>query len=177
MPHGHQGQTTHHVPQQLLVLNSVPSPAESLGDAVFDDGAFNRKNQARKKFGLKPLTVSEFLEVQIQVQKLEVEQLEKAAAFRQAKATASESSTTGRQTSGRKEDNFLTRMVGNVLQDTCESNFDCERPQVCCDFGFKKTCCASGKGIFEPQQQYEKIPLRVIAGGGGTDGRVSGNDY
>ena len=45
-----------------------------------------------------------------------------------------------------------------IFQDTCQSNDDCERPKVCCDFGYKKTCCMGGEGQLTPAMVYATIP-------------------
>jgi len=45
-----------------------------------------------------------------------------------------------------------------IFQDTCQSNDDCERPKVCCDFGYKKTCCMGGEGQLTPAMAYATIP-------------------
>ena len=45
---------------------------------------------------------------------------------------------------------FLTGM----RRDACETNYDCERPMVCCDLLVARVCCSSGLGI-GPQQQGE----------------------
>lgn len=44
-------------------------------------------------------------------------------------------------------------------EDACESNSDCYRPQVCCDFHFKKFCCSSGLMAQELQLQYATVPV------------------
>jgi EF-hand domain pair len=44
-------------------------------------------------------------------------------------------------------------------EDACESNLDCFRPQVCCDFHFKKFCCSSGEMASELQLQYATVPV------------------
>jgi hypothetical protein len=45
------------------------------------------------------------------------------------------------------------------FEDTCESNFDCERPEVCCDLGYKKMCCSSGEMAQDLQLQYATVPV------------------
>jgi hypothetical protein len=45
------------------------------------------------------------------------------------------------------------------FEDTCESNFDCEQPEVCCDLGYKKMCCSSGKMANDLQLQYATVPV------------------
>merc|ERR1719478_285356 len=60
-----------------------------------------------------------------------------------------------------KKKNALSSLFGSILQDTCETNYDCERPEVCCDLGFKKMCCSSGMKVFEgvPQRQLLRVPM------------------
>jgi hypothetical protein len=103
-----------------------------------DWDAMEAKNRSRKKFGLKPLTPEEFLDLQQQVQQIAVEQEQKIKAAAAASAASKKKSGGG----------FLD-MIGSVLTDTCETNFDCERPEICCDFGFQKRCCASGSPVFD----------------------------
>lgn len=61
----------------------------------------------------------------------------------------------------------------------CESSYDCERPQVCCDLGFAHICCNSGMMIGMPQVQDpvlqpQAIPIPVDRGNGGGSTGVSG---
>merc|ERR1712232_1547005 len=56
---------------------------------------------------------------------------------------------------------FFDKLFGNVVKDTCENNFDCERPEVCCDFGFKKMCCTSGQSVFNGSQSLYGQPAFV----------------
>merc|ERR1712176_396188 len=80
-----------------------------------------------------------------------------------AAANAAEMSAKAKKT--QKQPGFMEKIFGSVLKDTCESNFDCERPEVCCDFGFKKMCCASGTPIFDTQKsmygQRRLVPVPV----------------
>jgi len=48
-------------------------------------------------------------------------------------------------------------LFNTVFQDTCQNNSDCERPTVCCDYGYKKTCCNSGEGQLTPAMMYAVI--------------------
>jgi hypothetical protein len=41
----------------------------------------------------------------------------------------------------------------------CESNYDCQRPEVCCDFHFTKQCCSSGIMARELTLQYATVPV------------------
>lgn len=117
--------------------------------------ALEKKNLARKKFGLKPLTPEEFLDLQKQVQELDSQQQQRAAA-----AAAEMAEKKKRETPG-----FLQKLIGSALENTCETNFDCEYPLACCDYGIKKVCCRNGLGIFDgppPQSregQWAEIPV------------------
>ena len=145
----------------------------------FDEAAFNKKNVSRKKFGLPPMSVAEFQELQAQVRQMEAEQKAKAAQMAAAAAQMAESKE--------EKKNVLSSLFGSILQDTCESNYDCERPEVCCDLGFKKMCCSSGMKVFNglsPAQQRQLIRVPVPSGeegqmprggpGGMNDGPYSG---
>ncbi len=157
------------------IFRSNPTPslfssadAASEGDfqhPLFDQEAFERKNASRKKFGVPPLTPDEYVEIQAQVKDMESAQRQKSAAAEIAKPE-------------KPKGNLLGKMFGNILQDTCESNFDCERPEICCDLGFKKMCCSSGMRVFDPQPGLQRIPLRVIADDGFPRGGPDGmNNY
>ena len=125
-------------------LNSMEA-ARSHGDDTdkVNWEAFERKNKSRKKFGLSPLTVEEFLNVESRVKAMDAEQEVK----RQQQLAASEAARAQEQQQKNQKTRLLDRFLGNVLKDTCESNFDCVRPEVCCDFGFKKVCCSSGSPV------------------------------
>eukprot|EP00559_Dactyliosolen_fragilissimus_P006327 CAMPEP_0184855350 /NCGR_PEP_ID=MMETSP0580-20130426/631_1 /TAXON_ID=1118495 /ORGANISM="Dactyliosolen fragilissimus" /LENGTH=416 /DNA_ID=CAMNT_0027349847 /DNA_START=143 /DNA_END=1394 /DNA_ORIENTATION=+ len=124
-------------------------------DPQFDKEAFESKNASRKKFGLPPLTPDEFVEIQSQVQAMDAMQRQKAA-----------SSSAAEMAKPKSKGNFLSKL-GNAFESTCESNFDCERPEICCDFGFKKMCCRSGVGVFNgAPTQLQRIPVRVVADDG-----------
>ena len=175
VPHHHH----HHHP---TVITS--SSAEGLTPALtalhathdndgqtFDQRAFELKNMSRKKFGLKPMTEQEFVDLQIQVRAMEAEQALKAEEMRQSRAASAASEqnrlspAAGRQQ--QQQDNIFATMAKSLLgESTCESNYDCARPQVCCDLGFKKMCCSSGKGIFEPQAKMEMIPVPAVVRSG-----------
>jgi hypothetical protein len=118
-----------------------------------DQERFDAKNRSRQKFGLKPMTEEEFLQVESQVRVMEAEHEQRAAAA--AQAAASEASKP-EQAPG-----FMEKLFGNVMKDTCESNYDCDRPQVCCDFGFKKMCCSSGSMVANGVPQLQLVPVPV----------------
>ena len=147
-------------------LTALHATHDNKGQA-FDERAFELKNMSRKKFGLKPMTEQEFVDLQIQVRAMEAEQALKAEEMRQSRAASAASEQNGiTPGSGRQQqqqDNIFATMAKSLLgESTCESNYDCARPQVCCDLGFKKMCCSSGKGVFEPQAKMEMIPVPAV---------------
>ncbi len=120
----------------------------------YDRDALQRKNDSRKKFGLPPITPDEFIKIEEEVRAMDAVNKKKAA-YRAEQLAQS-----------RKKDekySFLNNIFGGVLKNGCESNFDCERPEVCCDVGFKKICCSNGLGIVDgiPLEKWEKAKLRV----------------
>ena len=64
----------------------------------------------------------------------------------------------------RRIHSYPTFSGGGVFKNGCESNFDCEQPQVCCDVGFKRNCCSNGLGIVDgiPVERFERIGLPTI---------------
>lgn len=119
------------------------------------NSGLEKKNFLRKKFGLKPLTMDEFVELEGKVAEMELEQKNKAA------AAAIELERVKQQ-----KDNgggIFAKLFGNVLKDTCETNYDCESPEVCCNFGFKKMCCSSGMRVLDPPPsrygQLAQVPV------------------
>mmetsp|Transcript_12316 Transcript_12316/g.17181 ORF Transcript_12316/g.17181 Transcript_12316/m.17181 type:complete len:473 (+) Transcript_12316:124-1542(+) len=150
--------------------NNDSSSESSSSDNSFDLEEYESKNAYRKKFGLKPLTKEEFEQVQIETQRLANEQQQRAASL------AASNSAAEYQSDAPKKENFVQKLFGNALKDTCESNYDCERPQVCCDFGFTKKCCTSGMRITDnpyTQRQRVLVPLGKAPGpnSGYPDGR------
>lgn len=138
-----------------ITTSQLTAMESSSFEGNVDWEALEKKNIARKKFGLAPLTPEEFMDLQEQVRELDHQQQQRAAA---AAAEMAEKKS--------KEENpgFFKKLFGEVLQDTCESNYDCERPEVCCDFGFKKMCCSSGMRILDGpprsrQGQLAEIPV------------------
>lgn len=132
-------------------MESGSSDAESTPESI-DMDALERKNKSRKKFGLKPLTTEEFIELQTQVREME-RQADLAARIDAAEVP--------------KKKGFLEGLFGDALEDTCTTNWDCQRPEVCCDFGFKKQCCSSGAmipNVNGPPVQKKRQLARVIAG-------------
>jgi hypothetical protein len=149
--------------QSKTSLFSVENQDSGAEPSSFDEDAFQRKNASRKKFGLKPITPDEFLRIEAETRLLEIQQQQKANASSAAEMTKP------------KEKSSFMKLFGNILQDTCESNFDCERPELCCDLGFKKMCCSSGVGVFNGAPG-QPIPVRVIADDGRQQGGPGGMD-
>jgi len=139
-------------------LNAVGDQNLAHMDA-FNDAALEKKNFARKKFGLKPIMMEEFLELEKQVKEMDVQHQKKVAA---AATEAMELERARQQKENRG--GFLGKLFGEALKDTCESNYDCERPEVCCDFGIKKMCCSSGLQItdgFKRNKQGERVLVPI----------------
>jgi len=143
------------VDDETMTTSQLTAMESSSFEGNIDWEALEKKNLARKKFGLAPLTPEEFMDLQEQVKELDHQQQQRAAA---AAAEMAEKKA-------KEEDSgFFKKLFGEVLSDTCESNFDCERPQVCCDFVFKKMCCSSGMRILDVppksrQGQLAEIPV------------------
>jgi Uncharacterized conserved protein (DUF2358) len=140
-------------PKSLRSLNASPSGrGEAANDAsVIDWEALEKKNKLRKKFGLEPLTPKEFLEIEAQVEQMQVQELSKQQALRSDATEVPRKKT--------KKLGFLSNLFGDALVNTCESNFDCVRPEICCDFGFRKMCCSSGAMVGRGVQQPVRIPI------------------
>lgn len=111
--------------------------------------AFDSQNLMRKKFGMGPLTAKQYVAFESQVEELGLQVEQKKAAAAAARKEYEKS----------QEPSFVKNFMNRVFQDTCESNFDCEQPEVCCDFGFKKMCCSSGKTTKELRWQYATVPV------------------
>jgi hypothetical protein len=158
---------------QPLYAMSSTSDGGSDGSMAFDEEALEKKNISRKKRGLKALTPDEYMEFEAQTRQLELQQEQKAndIAIAAAAATALEGE--------KKKSNFLGKMMGNVFKDTCESNYDCARPQVCCDFKVKKVCCSSGMMVSNRLPRGAMAPVRVVAKAGypPLDGRNGNIPY
>jgi len=142
----------------------LPSEGGASSELSYDLDAFQRKNQSRKKFGVPPLTPEEFVKIEEEVRAMAEVQKKKAAYLAEQlreEAAAKEN----------KAESFLSNLFGGALKNGCESNFDCERPKVCCDVGFKKYCCSDGLGIVEgiPVEQYKRAPQRVTMGNDNYD--------
>lgn len=122
--------------------------------------ALEAKNKSRKKFGLKALSPEEFMVLESQVKEMESQQQILRAEAQAAKAAAEMAEAAKKD----KRPGFLDSVFGDALKDTCQSNFDCQRPEVCCDFKVKKACCSSGSTIWsgvmgnQPQMQRVRVP-------------------
>lgn len=129
----------------------------------YDRDALQRKNDSRKKFGMPPITPEEFIKIEQEVRSMDAKQKKKATYM--AEQLAQQASSMDKQ-KNKENDGFLSKIFGGVLKNGCESNFDCERPEVCCDVGFKKICCSNGLGIVDgiPVERYERALLRVPMG-------------
>jgi len=132
----------------------------------FDEDKFEAKNASRKRFGLGPITPEEFMKIEAQVRDLDNKMKEKAAAL---SASAAEISEREEKRAG----NIFSKMLGSVFDDTCNSNWDCERPKVCCDLVVKRVCCSSGMGIIDgvPAERYKQRQMKrlTIPNGNGGD--------
>jgi hypothetical protein len=134
-------------------VSSSSSALSSSADDI-DCEALERKNAYRKKFGLDALSPEEFMELQDQVAEMDSQQRLKRT------ATATAAAEMAKKSQEAKEPGFLKKLFGSLLEDTCESNYDCQDPQVCCDFGFKKTCCSSGMLVFDgPKSQKGQLAV------------------
>lgn len=134
-------------PTSLFAQDTSTSRALSNESANTDDldwEAYESKNKSRQKFGLKKLSPEEFLDLERQVRQME--------SIERSKYVTQDAVPTPKP-----KQNPFGNLFGGILQDTCESNFDCNRPELCCDFGFVKKCCSSGSMVGSMQ------PVRVIA--------------
>ena len=141
-----------------LPESSSSSSINTDNPVPYDRDALQRKNASRKKFGMPPLSPEEFIAIEKEVRAMDEVNKKKATylaeQFAQNAQNAKEKS---------KKDSFLSNIFGGALKNGCESNFDCERPEVCCDVGFKKICCSNGLGIVDgiPLEKWERARLRV----------------
>jgi len=137
--------------------STMPLPGDS-EPMSYDLEAFQRKNKSRMRFGAPPLTPEEFVRIQEEVRAMDAVNKKKAAYLgEQIKERAAAANQK------KKQESFLSNLFGGALKNGCESNFDCERPEVCCDIGLKKVCCSDGLGIVEgiPVEKYQRALLKV----------------
>jgi len=155
--------------ESLFSTTSASASTSSPNDN-FNYEEFEKKNLSRKKFGLPPLSEEEFERIEAEVRQLHSQQRQRQ---QQAKQAASVELA---QEKEKKGGNFFANMMGDLISDTCESNSDCERPQLCCDLLFKKVCCANGMKVFNGmpgQMQPMLVPIRAQSDyprRGGPDG-------
>jgi len=134
-------------------VGSLYLRSESSSSASND--AFERKNLARKKFGLPPITLEEF-------EKIEAEARKQAARAQDAQQQLAAQAAEEKR---KKERNPFSKLFENTLKDGCESNWDCERPLVCCDFLVKKVCCSSGQKVNNYVPGYGRLAEIPVADG------------
>mmetsp|Transcript_16026 Transcript_16026/g.33895 ORF Transcript_16026/g.33895 Transcript_16026/m.33895 type:complete len:269 (+) Transcript_16026:275-1081(+) len=142
--------------------------AEAFGTAVEEDMVndaeqyweeLENRNASRKKFGLAPLTPEEFVALQGQIHIIEARQQEKLLKEQEKSAVAAGVAADNERDQRLSPSNLLKGFMGAVMQDTCESNYDCQRPEVCCDFGFNKRCCEGGRTSRQLKQEYAMVPV------------------
>ena len=149
----------------VLAVSAADSTNDNTDNDFNDWESLDRKNTSRKKFGLKPMTPAQFLENDALVQQMAVEQDQRKA------SAAAERLEEALRISSKPQKNFvpgfLEKMMDNVLPDTCESNWDCEAPKVCCDFGAAKVCCAGGsrRRSYEGEMKLVPVPIDVLPPG------------
>jgi len=110
------------------------------------------KNRLRRKYGAKSLSKDEYIVLRAQVRKMEkvegkLQQEGRIAAVEERERLESENAP----------GLFESFMDAAGFQSTCQSNVDCDQPEVCCDFGFRKTCCSSGEANREIKNEYAVI--------------------
>jgi len=176
LPNGGIFHAIHNEAEGIPVLGVLPQPSTShtnvlfssdaatatTADSSFNKESFEQRNSYRKKYGLKPLTPDEFIEIEQKTRLLEQEtKLRKEQLTR----AASEAAKAKQKKKG---------WFSNLFEDTCESNFDCERPEVCCDLIVKKICCSTGVKVnnMVPGQQRQAALIPVPARPDGSPGSL-----
>mmetsp|Transcript_8764 Transcript_8764/g.10033 ORF Transcript_8764/g.10033 Transcript_8764/m.10033 type:complete len:551 (-) Transcript_8764:204-1856(-) len=129
------------------------------------ESALKKKNLLRRKFGLKPIDMKEFVELEANIAELDYQQQQKK---KEADAMAAIEMEQRMKKQRQKEiaknsgiNGIFQKLFGDALEDTCESNYDCQRPEVCCDMGFKKMCCSSGMRVFNAPHNGEGVLVPV----------------
>ena len=140
--------------EQAMQLPENNNAINTDSQVPYDRDALQRKNDSRKRFGLPPITPDEFIKIEEEVRAMDAVNKKKATYLAEQLAQSRKKE---------EKESFLNSIFGGVLKNGCESNFDCERPQVCCDVGFKKICCSNGLGIVDgiPLEKWERAKLRV----------------
>ena len=116
------------------------------------------KNESRKRFGLPALSPEEFVVLQAQIHAMEREQCEIQSVAKQAIVDEREKQQQ-KQVKSLSSSGLLQSFMGSLFTDTCQSNFDCNSPQVCCDFRFKKICCDEGGTKRDIENELALIPV------------------
>jgi len=129
------------------------------------ESALKKKNLLRRKFGLKPIDMQEFIELEANIAELDYQQQQKK---KEAEAMAAIELEQRLKKQRQQEiaknsgiNGIFQKLFGDALEDTCESNYDCQRPEVCCDMGFKKMCCSSGMRVFNAPHNGEGVLVPV----------------
>merc|ERR1711933_360256 len=123
--------------------------------SISTDDPLERKNALRRKYGLKPITREEFFEIEEKVRNLSDETL-------QTWAEENSSRERNSQLSKSESGNVFSDVLNGIFCSTCQSNFDCERPEVCCDLIFKKVCCSSGEGVMDARYAPVPVPVNIV---------------
>ncbi len=122
-------------------------------DDVTLDAMWERRNESRKKFGMKPLSRDEFIMLQ---EKTRMQAEKQRIEFRHQKSQRSSQSP-------KNMASILETILGVAVPQVCETNDDCPSPsEVCCDFRFQKVCCYNG--VKEAKQQHPAlipVPVKV----------------
>jgi hypothetical protein len=126
------------------------------GVVGIDLDALESRNRSRKKFGLKPLRPEEFHRLQQEIDVLSDETTRKIARAAEEREMVRQQQLIKQQQQQRGPGLFEKAM--GALTDTCETNFDCERPQVCCDFIFQRRCCSSGALVGREMPRLVPVP-------------------
>ncbi|KAK1732771.1 hypothetical protein QTG54_016483 [Skeletonema marinoi] len=114
------------------------------------------RNQVRRKFGMAPLTPEQFVVLQAQIADMEVKGQAKLTVAKDKREK--EESDALLEKNSNSNSNVMKDFFG-LFEDTCESNYDCSRPEVCCDFGFQRRCCDGGKTAKSLYGEYALIPV------------------
>lgn len=126
----------------------------------FNKESFEQRNTYRKKYGLKPLTPDEFIEIEQKTRLLEQETKLKREQLTQAAAA----------TANKQKQRNRKGLFSSLFENTCESNFDCERPEVCCDLIVKKVCCSTGVKVHSNGVMGQRALVPVPARPDGSPG-------
>ena len=100
------------------------------------------------------LQLEEFVTLDTLRKQLELIAVEEEKMISQSQTTTSRTTTTTNN-----NNNVFQNFMMNMFQDTCQSNYDCDYPEVCCDFGYKKTCCNSGEITKQVKLEYATVPV------------------